>query len=95
MSEGSIKKGKRFANALGNTRGHTINGRAKKDQRRKEAFAREAAWRALPLSEQLNRLPIEGAKKQRARIEAAIAKNKEKQSQAQEKKSKKTKQVAV
>lgn len=61
--------GKRFSDgSLGNTRGHLrLNGRARKDVRREEAFARVAAWQSLPLKERLSRLPEGGAVRQRAR----------------------------
>lgn len=53
----------------GNTRGNSINGRHRKDVRRKEAFAREAAYAKLSLAEKLKTLPHDGAKRQRARLE--------------------------
>ncbi len=66
-----VKKGKRFSDGQrGNTRGHAINGASRKDERRKDAFAREEKWRALSISERIKRLPKEGANRERARLEA-------------------------
>ena len=62
--------------SLGNSRGNSINGRHNKDRRRKEAFAREDAWRKLTIAERLKRLPYTGAKRQRARLELALANTK-------------------
>lgn len=77
-------KGKRFTEGqLGNTRGHLINGAARKDERRKEAMARQTAWRALPIAERLKRLPAEGATRERARLQTALVKQTEKASQPQ------------
>lgn len=68
-------KGKRFSDgSRGNTRGHLINGAANKDQRRTEAFAREAAASKLSLMDKLDRLPPEGAHRQRARYSALLVK---------------------
>jgi hypothetical protein len=49
---------------------------SKKEQRREEAEARNAAWRAMPLEHQLADLDARDLKatKQRARIEAAMKK---------------------
>jgi hypothetical protein len=78
MNETSTSKpkpGKRFSDGKrGNTKGHhTLNGRANKDRRREEAFAREAAYAKMSLEERLKNLPTEGANRQRARMTAAIA----------------------
>lgn len=65
----------------GNSKGNSINGRANKDRRRAEAFAREAAWNELSLTEKLAKLPANGAKRQRARYTALLEKQNEKASQ--------------
>jgi hypothetical protein len=55
------------------TRGFKIT-KAHRELRRKQAEERFAAYDQLSLQEKLERLPADGAKKQRARLEAAIAK---------------------
>lgn len=52
-------------------------GKSRRLQRRDEALARVKAWQSLSLAEQLKRLPPEGANRQRERITAKIATQKE------------------
>lgn len=95
MSEGQLQKGKRFSDgSRGNTRGHrNLNGKVNKDRRREEAFAREAAYNKLSLTDKLKGLPIDGAKRQRARYTELLAKQAEK-SASQPKKKKSTEATA-
>ncbi len=46
---------------------------AKQDRKRKEAYARQDKYESMTLTEQLNSCVPGGSKRQRARIEAAIA----------------------
>ena len=48
--------------------------KAHRELRRKQAEERFAVYSQLSLQEKLERLPADGAKKQRARLEAALAK---------------------
>ena len=65
----------------GNSRGNSINGKASKDQRRAEAFAREELSGQLSITEKLAKLPAVGASRQRARYTALLANQSEKASQ--------------
>ena len=65
----------------GNSRGNSINGRASKDRRRAEAFAREAAASELSIAEKLAKLPANGAKRQRAKYTVLLAEQTERASQ--------------
>lgn len=90
------KPGKRFSDKPGNTRGHmSLNGKANKDRRREEAFAREAAYRSKSLTERLKGLPAEGAERQRARLTKAIEAQAEKQKAQAEKPKGEKKQKAT
>jgi hypothetical protein len=77
------EKRKRFpgTDLRGNTLGHLMNGRNRKDERRKEAFAREEAWGKLPTAEKLKRLPHDGANRQRARYTEQLKREADKTSQ--------------
>jgi hypothetical protein len=93
MGMGQASKRKRFTDGKrGNTRGHLINGRANKDRRREEAFAREAAFNKLSLADKLKGLPPEGAQRQRARYTALL--NKQIESQSAQAKKQQTKKAA-
>ena len=76
----------------GNSRGNQINGRANKDRRRKEAYTRLDAFNKLSILEKLRTLPKEGAKRQRTRYEAILAKQKSVEKQV--KKEERTQQSA-
>lgn len=65
--------GKRFEDgSRGNTRGNSINGRANKDRRRIDAFARETAYANISTAQKLKRLPVGGAMRQRDRLKKQL-----------------------
>ena len=84
----------------GNSRGNSINGKANKDRRRKESYARLDKFNKLSLAEKLKGLPNPGANRQRAKYEALLQKQNEalvqKQNEAkkQEKKEERTQKAA-
>lgn len=88
--------GKRFSDQRGNTKGHSINGAARKDERRAAAFERDKAASKVSLADKLKALPTEGGNRQRARYTAQLAKEAEKRSQSSEgkKQNKAAKQAA-
>ena len=51
-----------------------VKNHAKQDRKRREAYARQDKYESMTLSEQLASCVPGGSKRQRARIEAAIAK---------------------
>ncbi len=81
MNDERKGKGKRYSDARGNTRGHSINGASNKDIRREAAFAREDAFNNLSIAEKLKSLPPTGANRQRTRYTELLAKLNEKASQ--------------
>lgn len=59
------------------SRGNAINGKSRKDERRKAAYARDDEASQLSLEQKLAKLPVNGAKRQRERYTAAIAARKQ------------------
>lgn len=59
------------------TRGFPIT-QQRRQERRKQAEARQTEYDKLSLQQKLNRLPATGSNKQRARLEAAINKQQQK-----------------
>lgn len=78
----------------GNSCGNSINGKANKARRRENAYARLDEWNKLSLKEKLAKLPAEGAKRQRARYEAQLAKQSEQGAEKQAKKKDRTQKAA-
>jgi hypothetical protein len=69
--------GKKDKTDNANSRGNSINGRARKAERRETAFARAEATKHISVRQKLERINSQnptGAKRQRARYEALIAK---------------------
>lgn len=58
----------------GLTRGNSINGRARKNERRSEAMQRLKKSNRLSVTERLARLPVGGANRQRSRYAGLLAK---------------------
>ena len=56
------------------TRGFPVT-QQRRAERRKQAEARQAEYDKLSLQQKLDKLPVGGAKKQRARLEAAMNKS--------------------
>jgi hypothetical protein len=54
------------------TRGYCVT-RSQRELRRKQADLRNEEYNKLSLQEKLERLPVDGAKRQRARLEAAMS----------------------
>lgn len=54
----------------------------RREERRKQAEARQAEYDKLTLQQKLNRLPANGAKRQRTRLEAAINKQQQRSEQS-------------
>lgn len=73
----------------GLNRHSTMGGKTRKAERRAGAFARKAEWDKLSLKQKLAHLPLGGAKRQRARLEAQIANQAEKQKEGDKQKRKK------
>ncbi len=57
-----------------NTVGHSVNGRRRKDERRASCIARKKEYDKLSVAEKLAKLPPEGAKRQRARLQGLLKK---------------------
>jgi hypothetical protein len=79
---------------IGNSKGNSINGKHKKDQRRQESYARLEIFNALSLEEKLKQLPSPGANRQRARLEAQLAARKDNQAEKQRVKEERTQKAA-
>ena len=59
----------------GNTKNNSINGRHRKDERRKEAYQRDAVNEKISIKDKLirlNQINSDGAKRQRDRYEKAL-----------------------
>lgn len=80
----------------GNSRGNSLNGKSRKDERRQESYARQEVYARFSLKEKLARLPKDGAKRQRARYEAALDKQVDREAEAnrQERKKERTQKAA-
>lgn len=75
--------------------GYTQNkANARRNQKRKEAMVRNQKYEVLSTKDKLATLPKDGAKRQRARLEALLAKENEGVKVAKAKKEKAVKQAA-